>query len=128
VKTGRTKPDKRVLVTFTDRERALVLDHTFAGGEVTQLLEAACPKAGKCVVHYTLDDIDELLGYVAAEANHATNRKLRKELDALFARLQDRMQSYDDGHRQDPGVTLGVAKKQLGETTRPRLVKGRERR
>ena len=52
------------------------------------------------MVRYTLDDLDELLGYVAAEANHATNKKLRKELDALYGRLRREMESYDDGQWQ----------------------------
>jgi hypothetical protein len=129
VKTRQIRPDQKVPVTFTDRERALVIDHTFAGGELTEPLEGARAKAGTYVVRYTLDDIEELLGYVAAEANHATNKKLKKELDALFARLQDAMQSYDDGQWQEQGVTLGVAKKQSSESARSTLSvgKGRER-
>jgi hypothetical protein len=49
------------------------------------------------VVRYTLDDLDELLGFVAAEANHSTDKKLRKELEALYARVRHEMESYDDG-------------------------------
>ena len=118
MKTRRIRPDQKVAVNFADRERALVIDHTFAGIELIEPLEAARAKAGKYVVRYTLDEVEELLGYVAAEANHATNKKLKKELDALFARLQDEMQSYDDGQWQEQGVTLGIAKKQTGEAAR----------
>ncbi|HUF30595.1 MAG TPA: hypothetical protein VMM77_07995 [Gemmatimonadaceae bacterium] len=41
-------------------------------------------------------DLDELLGFVAAEANHSTDKKLRKELDALYERIRRAMESYDD--------------------------------
>jgi hypothetical protein len=34
-----------------------------------------------------LDDLDDLAGYVAAEANHAKNKKLQKELQRLFSRI-----------------------------------------
>jgi hypothetical protein len=111
VKTRRIRPDERVPVTFTAQERILVLDHTFAGGEVIEPLEAAREARGKCVVRYTLEDLDELLGYVAAEANHSKNKKLQAKLDALYDRLQAQMQSYDDGQWQDPSVTFGVTKK-----------------
>ena len=123
----RVKPDEPVPVSFSARERILVLNHTFAGGEVIEPLEAAREARGRCVVRYTLDDLDELLGYVAAEANHSKDKKLRAELDALYERLQAEMQSYDDGQWQEPGVTLGVSKKPKDGTPRMRLalVKGR---
>ena len=47
------------------------------------------------------NDLDALLGYVAAEANHCKDRKLQKELDELFERLQKTMEGYDDGAWQE---------------------------
>jgi hypothetical protein len=81
------------------------------------------------VVRYTLDDLDELLGHVAAEANHSKSKKLGKELDALYARLHETMQSYDDGQWQEPSVALDSGKKQAGRPGRATLslVTGRER-
>ena len=46
--------------------------------------------------HFTLDDLDELVGYVAAEANHAKVKRLEKELRRLYSRLADVLQSYTD--------------------------------
>ena len=40
------------------------------------------------VVRGTLDDFDELAGYVAAEANHTKDRKLRKQLDAILMSIE----------------------------------------
>lgn len=91
------KEGQKVAVGFTPRERQLVLDHTFAGPELTTVLRRA--PLGDCghVVRYTLGDLDDLLGYVAAEANHSKDKKMRKELDALYLRLRHEMESYDDG-------------------------------
>lgn len=47
--------------------------------------------------YFTLDELDDLLGCVAADANHTENRRLEKQLDSLFARLRAIMESYDDG-------------------------------
>jgi hypothetical protein len=44
----------------------------------------------------TLDDLDELAGYVAAEANHAKVKKLEKELRPLYSRIADLLESYRD--------------------------------
>ncbi len=35
------------------------------------------------------DDLDELVGYVAAEANHEPDRRRQKRLDAAFEMLND---------------------------------------
>jgi len=128
LKTRRIKPGERVPITFTARERLLVVDHTFADGEIVEPLEAARDRQGKCVVRYTLDDLDELLGYIAAEANHSKG-KIQAELDALYDRLQTQMQAYDDGQWQEPSVTFGLAQKQPTGAGRASLsvVKGRER-
>lgn len=76
--TRRIKPRGRVPVTFTSRERALVTEHTFAGPGVTEPLETARVVRGKYTVQCTLDDIDELLGHVAAEANHTKSKHLQR--------------------------------------------------
>jgi hypothetical protein len=103
----RIKTGAKVPVAFTARERALVIDHTFAGPELTEPLEAARVIRGKYTVRFTLDDIDELLGHVAAEANHSKNKRLQRELDALYERLQTEMESYDDGGWQQPAGKAG---------------------
>jgi plasmid stabilization system protein ParE len=41
-----------------------------------------------------LDDLDELAGFVAAEANHAKDKKLQKELDQLCDRIQATLDGY----------------------------------
>ena len=91
------KRGQKVEVSFSPRERVLVLEHTFAGPNLTTALRRAQVEAGRSVIRYTLDDLDELLGFVAAEANHSADKKLRKELDALYARVRREMESYDDG-------------------------------
>ena len=125
----RIKPGDKIRVAFTARERTLVIEHTFAGPEWIDVLEVSRQSRGKYIVGVTLDDLDELLGHIAAEANHTKSKTLRRELDALYARLQDELQAYDDGQWTDPSVTFGLAKKQPGGASRATLsvVKAKER-
>jgi hypothetical protein len=88
---------QKVEIRFSPRERVLVLEHTFAGPELTTALRRAQLESDQYMIRYTLNDLDELLGFVAAEANHSTDKKLRKELDALYVRVRREMESYDDG-------------------------------
>jgi hypothetical protein len=64
-------PDEKVPLQLNARERELILKHTFADEEVTGRLRIV-PRSGESPVYrFTLDDLDELAGSVAAEANHA---------------------------------------------------------
>ena len=80
-------------VTLTLRDRDLIRNETFCD-----------PGFAKCAVvdgtgirvELSLDEIEEIQGYVAAAANHTNYAKLRKELDRLFAKLQVFLDTYDD--------------------------------
>src|SRR4051794_40342370 len=48
-------------------------------------------------VMLTLDDWEDLAGHVAAEANHTTDKALRKKLDAIVAKIQDVLEAHTDG-------------------------------
>jgi hypothetical protein len=92
----RIRPEDTVPVELDARERELILDHSFAEPELTDRLRIV-PKPNQAPIYrFTLDDLDELVGYVAAEANHAKNRKLQKEWDRLYARLAAVLESYTD--------------------------------
>jgi len=92
----RVRPGEKVPLTLSIPERELILEHTFADDELTAPLRIA-PASGKTPVYsFKLDDLEELMGYVAAEANHAKDKKLQKELDRLFERMQTVLESYSD--------------------------------
>jgi hypothetical protein len=95
----RIEPGAKVPVAFTACERKLVIEHTFADLELVEALEAAPLAGGKYIAQYTLDELDELIGFVAAEANHAKTKTLEREWDALYDRLQHELESYDDGQQ-----------------------------
>jgi len=80
-------------VKLTLRERDLILDETFCDPRV---LKIAVVSGRRITVEWSLDDIEDVQGYVAAEANHTKNGKLQEELDKLFDRLQVYLDSYDD--------------------------------
>src|SRR5215207_7804592 len=89
-------PGEKVPLSIMLAQRNLIRDHTFAGQHLTDALNVTEFNDGKIFVYYTLDDLDELAGHVAAAANHAKNRKLEKTLDALYAEIKTVEDSYDD--------------------------------
>jgi hypothetical protein len=92
----RIRPDEKVPVELNARERELILRHTFAEPELTDPLRVLPTPGEPPVYHLTLDELDELAGSVAAEGNHAKDKKLQKEWDRLFARLTDGLEAYTD--------------------------------
>ena len=74
----RIQPNEKVPLELNERERELVLEHTFADEELTNRLRVVPRKGERPVFRFTLDDLDELGGFVAAEANHTKDKKLRK--------------------------------------------------
>ncbi|MCK6556649.1 hypothetical protein L6Q96_19045 [Candidatus Binatia bacterium] len=85
----------RLLVSFAATDvammrRELCLAPSFFAAGVVEGTRLTFP--------FSLDDIEELQGAVAAEANHATNRTLRDRLDRIFERLQEVLNTYDDGN------------------------------
>jgi hypothetical protein len=87
---------EKIPLELTERERDLISNHTFAGNNLTDRLRVVPRTGQRPFYRFTLDDLDELAGYVAAEANHAKAKKLEKELRQLYSRIADALESYTD--------------------------------
>ncbi|MDF0652739.1 MAG: hypothetical protein P0121_14855 [Nitrospira sp.] len=71
----------------------LIRDGTFCNSDFAK---CAVVEGTEVRVGLSLDEIEEIQGYVAAEANHTKNSKRRKELDRLFGKLQVFLDTYDE--------------------------------
>ncbi|MBN1364070.1 MAG: hypothetical protein JW976_04610 [Syntrophaceae bacterium] len=76
-----------VEIKFTPEERDLIIDHTFAGPDLTKRLQIAEIKGKYLITKYSIYDLEDLIGYIAAEANHTDDKKNGKKLDSMFERL-----------------------------------------
>jgi len=90
------KADETVPLELNQRERDLIISHTFAHESLTGRLRAVPPSGQRSVFHFTLDELDELVGDVAAEANHAKNKVLQEQLDQLCERIEAVLSKYTD--------------------------------
>jgi len=77
-------------------ERDLILNETFAGPDFTARLEAAKQVSDALVVYYSSEELDDLIGYIAAAANHNPDKKIQISLDALGDSLEALLDSYMD--------------------------------
>ncbi len=81
-------------IKFTTQEKDLIIDHTFAGPNLTQRLQIAEIKGKYLIAKYSMYDLDELIGFIAAEANHTDDKKNEKKLDRLFDKLNSILEKY----------------------------------
>ncbi len=81
-------------IKFTTQERDLIIDHTFTGPNLTQRLQIAEIKGKYLIAKYSMYDLDELIGFIAAEANHTDDKKNEKKLDRLFDKLNSILEKY----------------------------------
>ena len=81
-----------VRLHFEDRD--LILNETLADPYLTDRLESAKLVAESVVVYYSSDELEDLIGYIAAEANHNPDRKIQEGLDVLYDRLEALLDSY----------------------------------
>ena len=95
------QPGERVPVRLSPVQRDLILEHAFIDPELEQRLRVAEADGASIIARLTLDDIDELLGSIAAEANHSKDARLRKRLDTIYERLRD----IEEAHADDPSTT-----------------------
>ena len=90
---------EQVPVKRSGAERTLIQEETFVGDDLLGPLQAAEVTGGHFTVMLSLDDVEELEGFVAASANHCGG-KLEARLDRLFEKLHKVMERYDEA---EPG-------------------------
>ena len=54
---------------------------------LTKRLKITEVKGKHLIAKYSIHDLDDLLGFIAAEANQTEDKKLKKKLDKLFDKL-----------------------------------------
>jgi len=88
------KSGTKIPIKLSLREKELILDYTLVDSNVTEPLEQAISKGNTTEINLSIDDLNDLLESIAAEANHAKNKKLEDEFDALYEKLEEIEQSY----------------------------------
>jgi hypothetical protein len=85
---------KRIGLKLSIEERKLIL-----GGPVhiqEGLAEAIRATVVGTPVLLSLHELEDLSGYVVAAADHTTDKKLRKKLDAILSKIDDLLETHGD--------------------------------
>jgi hypothetical protein len=86
---------EEIPIKLTINDRNLILEESFIDDEQIELLRSAEEQKGIITIHLTLDDLDDLLGYIAFHANHADDPKLEAVFDEMYDRLYEIESMYE---------------------------------
>lgn len=75
-------------IKFSKAERELALGCLVADAELERRVRVGKVAGGRVTVSLTLDQLDDLLGSIAAEANHCEDTGRQGRLDRLYERLE----------------------------------------
>ena len=101
------QPGTQVAVRLTPKQRDLIIERTFIDPELERSLRGAEVEGASVVAKLTLEEIDDLLGHVAAEANHAKEARIRVALDVVYSRLRGVESTYTDDPTRPEPVSVG---------------------
>ena len=84
----------KIRIGFTERQRDLLLNHTFADDSYAKRLRANVPHK-KLFGEFSIGEMEDMLGFIAGAANHAETRRLQDQLDALSDKIEKVIAKYD---------------------------------
>ncbi len=92
----RIRPNDRLELLVRHSERQVLLDGALLPSDLEQRIRLGGARKDGTVARFTLDDLDELAGYVAADTNHSKDEKAQMELDRLYERIQGLLDTHTD--------------------------------
>ena len=90
------KLGQKVVLLLTAEECGLITSLTYIPEELMQAIYSSKCRDEIVSARFTLSELEELGGCIAAEANHTKSRKLRKSLDAVFEKIEQLNLKYCD--------------------------------
>jgi len=87
--------DEKVAVRLSRSEWDLVIEHAYLDSKVQEEIRAAQVDGGLATMSLTAEDLDDLIGWMAAAANHAGQRQLMQSLSQVC----DKLDRFLDQHR-----------------------------
>ncbi len=78
---------RTIELELSERERDLIVNHTFADEELIRDLREPSARQKDRKFRFSWNALDDLAGYIAAEANQARNKKLQQEWERIYQKF-----------------------------------------
>ena len=105
------KPGQKVVLLLTEEECGLITSLTYIPEELMQAIYSSKCRDDIVSARFTLSELEELGGCIAADANNTKSRKLRKSLDAVFEKIEQLNLKYCDEDSSIQETSIAQLKK-----------------
>jgi hypothetical protein len=106
------KPGTKVGLKLTAAKRKIILEDIICLDD--NYLQIVRDTPAEQPVQLTLDDWDDLGGYIATAANHMDDKRLEKKLDTIFDKIQKILDTHTD---EEPQKTFKIEDARGPKTT-----------
>ena len=96
------KPGERVVLKLSLEQADLIVEKTMIDDDLLAIIHHAKVRDAVVCSRVTLDELYELSGYVAAEANNTKDKKLQKAFDAISDAIDQLSLAYAEKAPIDP--------------------------
>jgi hypothetical protein len=103
----RINPDQKVRLILSAVERKIILVEVAYLDEEYEEVIRSTPTSDPIML--TLDQWDDLGGYIAAEANHTRDKKSQRKLDAISSKIESLLSSHS---HEEPSSELKIFRPQ----------------
>ena len=107
------KLGQKVVLLLTAEECGLITSLTYIPEELMQAIYSSKCRDDIVSARFTLSELEELGGCIAADANNTKSRKLRKSLDAVFEKIEQLNLKYCDEGSPIQETSIPQLKKKL---------------
>lgn len=104
------EPIRKISFLLDKKEIKLIDEACMLGADADRNLKKAVKEGGRHRVEFLYEDLDNLLGYIAACANHEDNERKQDRWDTLYDRLQTLLDLSENMSK--PRKQLAALKKQ----------------
>ena len=83
--------DKKLKVTLTEAERDLFLNNQLVDKEYFKAAEA---KEGNIEIDLSYEQVEDLMGFIAAEAGYSEDEAYDAECDRIYEKLENYLEQF----------------------------------
>ena len=93
-----------VALQLTEEQVDLIVKHTLIDNDLLAIVYRAKLRDGIVSARFTLDELDLLAGFVAAEANNTKDKKLQRQFDAISEAIDQLILSCGEVASTEPAL------------------------
>jgi hypothetical protein len=93
-KKKQIKPGDTVTLKLTEEQADLIVEHTLINDDLPAIIHHSKLRDGVVSVRCTLEDLEELSGYLAAKSNNTKDKRLQQRFDVISDAIDELNLSY----------------------------------